>query len=110
MLAFASTPVVRGDQDWIQLKSDPVIVPDATASILVRAALTGKGEARFDDIAVNFADAGTSPEQVVPPARTDGKPAQAGPAAGATRIDPELAAILPGRSGKNANRQTLTGV
>ena len=52
MLAFGSTPVVRGDQDWTQLSTDPVIVPEGTKSILVRAVLTGLGKTWFDDLAV----------------------------------------------------------
>jgi hypothetical protein len=52
MLAFASTPVVRGDQDWILLYGEPVAVPAGTAKITVRAVLTGLGKAWFDDLAV----------------------------------------------------------
>ena len=52
LLAFATTPVVRGDQDWLFLQSDPVAVPSQTAVVTVRAALTGKGEAWFDDLSV----------------------------------------------------------
>lgn len=52
MLAFASTPVFRGDQDWIEVNATPVIVPNGTAKITVRAALTGKGQAWFDDLQV----------------------------------------------------------
>jgi hypothetical protein len=53
MLAFGSTPVVRGDQDWTRLTSGPVIVPAATASIIIRAALMGTGTAWFDDFVVS---------------------------------------------------------
>src|SRR6476660_4842226 len=52
MLAFGSTPVVRGDQDWIRVTSDPVVVPAATASIIIRAALAGIGKVWFDDLEV----------------------------------------------------------
>jgi hypothetical protein len=52
MLAFASTPVFRGDQDWIEVTSTPIIVPAKTMQIMVRAALTGQGQAWFDDLQV----------------------------------------------------------
>jgi hypothetical protein len=52
MLAFASTPVFRGDQDWIVVSSGPIIVPVDTAEIIVRAALAGLGHAWFDELAV----------------------------------------------------------
>jgi hypothetical protein len=99
MLAFASTPVVRGSQDWEQLRSEPVVVPDSTASIMVRAALTGKGEARFDDIAVALADTDTSSADIVPAPKSD-KPsgtASTAPAAGRPRIEADLAQAVPGR-------------
>jgi hypothetical protein len=52
MLAFGTTPVIRGDQDWIRVTSNPVIVPAATASIIIRAALLGTGTVWFDDLEV----------------------------------------------------------
>jgi len=52
MLAFGTTPVIRGDQDWIRVTSDPVIVPAATASIIIRAALLGTGTVWFDELEV----------------------------------------------------------
>jgi len=52
MLAFGSTPVVRGDQDWTVFKSDPITVPAQTKSIIVRAALGGTGKVWFDDLMV----------------------------------------------------------
>ena len=59
MLAFASTPVVRGDQDWILLHSQPVAVPLETTSIYVRAALTGLGKVWFDDLSIAIVGAPT---------------------------------------------------
>jgi hypothetical protein len=59
LLAFSSTPVVRGDQDWILLNSQPVAVPLETTSICVRAALTGLGKVWFDDLSVAIVDAPT---------------------------------------------------
>lgn len=53
MLAFGGTPIIRGNQDWHMFTSGPISVPDGTAMILVRAALTGKGTAWFDDIIVS---------------------------------------------------------
>jgi hypothetical protein len=52
MVAFAGTPIIRGDQQWARFDSDPLLVPPETAKILVRAALTGKGKAWFDNISV----------------------------------------------------------
>lgn len=52
MLAFGSTPVFRGDQDWAEARGGPVVVPTGTARVVVRAALTGRGRAWFDDLAV----------------------------------------------------------
>jgi len=56
MIAFASTPVIRGDQDWIQLKSTSITVPPETGKITVRAVLTGLGKAWFDDLTVCVGD------------------------------------------------------
>jgi hypothetical protein len=56
MLAFGSTPVVRGDQDWATLKSQPITVPAETKSIIVRAALGGTGKVWFDDLVVSQSD------------------------------------------------------
>ncbi len=52
LLAFGSTPVFRGDQGWTEARSGPVVVPPGTARVVVRAALTGRGKAWFDDLAV----------------------------------------------------------
>ena len=67
MLGFASTPVVRGDKDWTELKSDPLVVPSMTKSMVVRAALTGLGKAWFDDVLVSeVAAGGANVKQPVP--------------------------------------------
>jgi len=58
MLAFASTPSFRGDHDWFLARAQPVLVPPKTASIIVRAVLTGKGKVWFDDLALAPADVG----------------------------------------------------
>jgi hypothetical protein len=52
MLGFASTPVMRGEQKWTRVRSNPVVVPPNTESIIVRAALTGLGKAWFDDLSL----------------------------------------------------------
>jgi hypothetical protein len=52
MLAFGSTAVIRGDQDWTRVRSEPVIVPPKTETIIVRAALTGMGTVWFDDLSL----------------------------------------------------------
>lgn len=59
MLAFASTLVLRGDQDWILMHSQRIVVPPETTSICIRAVLTGLGKAWFDDISVVVVDAPT---------------------------------------------------
>ena len=61
MLAFGSTPVFRGDQDWTEARSGPVVVPPGTARVVVRAALTGQGKAWFDDLAVVEDDGASMP-------------------------------------------------
>ena len=97
MLGFASTPVVRGDQDWTELKSDPLVVPAATKSMMVRAALSGLGKAWFDDVAVTQiegaaeADTGGAP----PAGATAAQPAAAGPVSPAT-LDKALVAAVTG--------------
>jgi len=57
MLAFASTPTLRGDQAWAAVSSTPVAVPPDTASIMVRAVLTGKGQVWFDDLSLAVLEA-----------------------------------------------------
>jgi hypothetical protein len=54
MLGFASTNVLKGDNDWTEVRSDRVRVPRGTKVITVRAALRGKGKVWFDDIAVKL--------------------------------------------------------
>ena len=54
MLAFASTPILRGTRDWIVLNTRPIVVPQKTAFVMVRAALTGQGRAFFDDISLTM--------------------------------------------------------
>jgi hypothetical protein len=56
MLAFASTPVFRGDQDWTETTSRMLLVPENTAEIMVRAALTGEGKAWFDELTVTIVE------------------------------------------------------
>jgi uncharacterized protein (TIGR03067 family) len=52
MLAFASSPVLRGDHPWTLVSTTPVEVPPDTASIMVRAVLTGQGQVWFDDLSL----------------------------------------------------------
>lgn len=53
MLAFTSTNILRGNNNWVLLESPPVLVPVGTVKITVRAVLTGTGNVWFDDINVN---------------------------------------------------------
>ncbi len=50
MLAFNSTPVVKGDQDWTWMESDVFVVPPGTKLMMVRAALCGVGSVWFDQL------------------------------------------------------------
>jgi hypothetical protein len=56
MLGFGSTPMIRGSNDWTFVEAKPVAVPQETSKLTVRAALTGKGEAHFDDISLEIVD------------------------------------------------------
>lgn len=56
MLAFASTPVIRGTNDWARLRGKTIVVPPDTERIVVRAALTGLGKAWFDDLSLTVVD------------------------------------------------------
>jgi hypothetical protein len=91
MLAFASTPVIRGDQDWIHVASDPMIVPDGTKSIFVRAALGGKGKVWFDDLEVSSEDGAISAGGQGDPVENADKPNTT------ASIESELPKDLPGR-------------
>ena len=81
LLAYASTPVFRGDQEWTAAKAGPVVVPQGTTRVAVRAALTGKGAAWFDDLSVEV----VGPAEPTPP-----------PQLPANGVTPELAALAPG--------------
>jgi hypothetical protein len=50
LVAFASTEVIKGTTDWKRVTSERFVVPSETESIIVRAALTGKGRVWFDDM------------------------------------------------------------
>jgi hypothetical protein len=91
MLGFASTPVVRGDQDWVQLKSDPLVVPAQSRSITVRAALTGVGRAWFDELTVTVVEVepgGTAPAPTQGASKT--------PAVAPASLDKNLRAAVKG--------------
>src|SRR4051812_2054283 len=97
MLGFASTPVVRGDQDWTELKSDPLVVPAATKSMMVRAALTGLGKAWFDDIAVTQVEAAAPAADGIPPVGTTAaQPAAAAAPLSPAALDKALVAAVKG--------------
>jgi hypothetical protein len=55
LVALSSTRVVRGNQDWLHAQSEPMVVPAETTSLIVRAALTGRGKAWFDDLSLTVA-------------------------------------------------------
>ena len=58
LVGFASTPVLTGDNDWALLELRPLVLPHSTQLVIVRAALTGKGKAWFDDIHLIVDDGG----------------------------------------------------
>ena len=53
LIGFASTPVVKGSQGWTESQSGRLVVPPETTMLMVRAALTGKGSAFFDDVSLD---------------------------------------------------------
>lgn len=56
LIGFASTPVFRGTKGWTLAEAPELVVPPDTKLILVRAALTGKGTAYFDDVSLEIVD------------------------------------------------------
>ena len=90
LLALGSTPVIRGDQGWTRLKGQPLVVPEGTASVTVRAALTGKGAAWFDDIAVEVVEGAAAGPVTAHVERSDSNPGKS------PVLDPELAAQVDG--------------
>ena len=96
MLAFGSTPVFRGDQNWAEARSGPVAVPAGTARVVVRAALTGRGKVWFDDLAV-FEDAGPSAGRADPFDSVYIKRLTGAPDAGPAAIDVALTRVVGGR-------------
>src|SRR5262249_13165119 len=81
----------RGDQDWTHLTSGPVIVPAATASIIVRAALMGTGTAWFDDFVVT-SEGKASEDNQVADAKENGSKDEPG-----NESNTDLTKIVPGK-------------
>jgi uncharacterized protein (TIGR03067 family) len=79
MVAFSSTLVLQGDQDWTLIATTPVTVPPETASIVVRAILTGKGQVWFDDLDLAVVEEGQSGAMRASPRLAAAGPEQAGP-------------------------------
>ncbi len=50
MLGFAGTANVTGTRDWHVIKTDPLLIPRGTKSIVIRAGLSGKGKVWFDGL------------------------------------------------------------
>jgi hypothetical protein len=50
LIGLSSTPVYRGTHDWTYVQAPDMVVPPLTKELTVRAALTGKGKAFFDDL------------------------------------------------------------
>ena len=62
LIGFASTPVLRGTREWTLLQSRELVVPAETERLTVRAALTGRGKAFFDDISLQIVGSTTIEE------------------------------------------------
>lgn len=54
MIGYASTSVFRGTHEWTYAQAPEVVVPPGTSSMVVCAALTGKGRAFFDDLSLQI--------------------------------------------------------
>lgn len=54
MIGYTSTPVFRGTHDWTYAQAPDLVVPPGSSSLVVCAALTGKGQAFFDDLSLQI--------------------------------------------------------
>jgi hypothetical protein len=101
LVGFVSTPVLTGENDWTLLESRPLVLPRSTGLLIVRAALTGKGKAWFDDIHLILDDAtGSGPSASAAPGPAPGSAQDGGPAAprvSEAAVRDELAKLVPGR-------------
>jgi hypothetical protein len=104
LIGFASTPVFRGTRGWTLAEAPELVVPPDTKKMLVRAALTGKGTAYFDDVSLEAVDVGTA-------ARSDAAAGDAGAskAAGRNRavIDGATSDVAPPVAGQIVRRLPL---
>lgn len=66
LIGFISTPVFRGTHGWTLVKADDLMIPADTARLMVRAALTGKGNAYFDDLSLEVVSGAADATAVVP--------------------------------------------
>jgi hypothetical protein len=56
MASFVSTDVIKGTQDWKRIETKPVRLGNGVTMTTVRAVLTGKGKAWFDDVSLELTD------------------------------------------------------
>jgi uncharacterized protein (TIGR03067 family) len=56
MLGFGSTEIIHGSRDWTLVQTQPILVPEASESIIVRAVLTGTGRVWFDDLVLSVVE------------------------------------------------------
>ncbi len=96
LVGFASTPVLTGDNDWALLESRPLVLPHSTQLVIVRAALTGKGTAWFDDIHLIVDDAGGAGPAARASLGTPSDPAKEERPA-APRVPDDLVKLVQGR-------------
>lgn len=69
LIGFSSTPVFHGTHGWTLAEAAELLVPPNTKLMFVRAALTGKGNAYFDDVSLDIVD--SSAVAAAAPANTE---------------------------------------
>ncbi len=66
MIGFVSTPLFRGTNGWTLVKADELMIPATTSRLMVRATLTGKGKAYFDDLSLEVVENTTGDTTLAP--------------------------------------------
>lgn len=64
LVGFVSTPVFRDTHGWTLVQADELTIPADTAQLMVRAVLTGKGKAYFDDLLLEVVEPTTGGTRV----------------------------------------------
>jgi hypothetical protein len=58
-----SEPMIQGSRDWTRVRTRVTAVPSEAKLIIVRLVLSGKGQAWFDDLALNVEGSGGTAER-----------------------------------------------